>query len=41
MISKNHGNDIKGEFTKSRKKNDWIIFWKCPRGDINELHNQL
>ena len=41
IIGKKYSNDIKGEFTNSWKRylDDCFIFWKCPRGDINELHN--
>ena len=41
IIGKIYGNDIKEEFTKSSKRylDDCFIFWKCPEGDINELHN--
>ena len=43
IIGKKYGNDIKEEFTKSCKRylDDCFIFWKCPWGDINELHNLL
>ena len=43
IISNKNGNDIKEELTKSWKRylNDCFIFWKCPRGDINELNNLL
>ena len=43
IIGKNYGNDIKEDFTKSQKRylDDYFIFWKCARGDINELHNLL
>ena len=43
IIGKKYGNDIKEEFAKSRKRylDDCLIFWKCPWGDINELHNLL
>ena len=43
IIGKKYSNDIKEEFTESWKRylDDFFIFWKCPRGDINELHNLL
>ena len=43
IIGKKYGQDIKGEFTKSWKRylDDCFIFWKCPGGDFNELHNLL
>ena len=35
--------NIKEEFTKSWKRylDDCFIFWKCPWGNVNELHNLL
>ena len=38
---KKYGNEE--EFTKSWKRylDDCFIFWKCPWGDIKELHNLL
>ena len=43
IIGKKYGNDIKEGFTKSweRYLDGCFIFWKCPWGDINELHNLL
>ena len=43
IIGKIFCNDIKEEFTKSLKRylDDYFIFWKCPWGDINELHDLL
>ena len=43
IIGKKYGHDIKEEFTNSWKRylDDYFIFWKCPWGDINELHNLL
>ena len=43
IIDKKYSNNIKEEFTKSweRYLDDCFIFWKCPWGDINELHNLL
>ena len=41
IIGKKYGNSIKEEFTKSWKIYfyECFIFWKCPWGDIHELHN--
>ena len=43
IIGKKYSNNIKGKFTKSWKRylDDCFIFWKCPWGDINKLHDLL
>ena len=43
IIGKKYNNNIKTEFIRSWKRylDDCFIFWKCPWGDINELHNLL
>ena len=43
IIDKKYKNNIKEDFTKSWKRylDDCFIFWKYPRGDINELHDLL
>ena len=40
IIGKKYNNNIKREFTRLCKRylDDCFIFWKCPRGDINDLN---
>ena len=43
IIGEKYGKETKEVFAKSWKRylDNCFIFWKCPWGDINELHNPL